>query len=67
MPKFIIACSWEREGQFEVSAASLEEAIAKVQDGVEPYDGFPEAGEDVDDSFNVVKSACYQLPEQEGN
>lgn len=61
--KFVIACDWQMAGEFTVEANSLEEAIEKVNASEPPYDGLPEDGEYVDDSFNVNTDCCRVLEE----
>lgn len=60
MPKFIIVCSWEMSGEFVVDAPTMKAAIAKVEEGKEPYQGLPIGEEYVDASFHVVKEECQE-------
>lgn len=50
--KFPVAITWSMSGTFDVEADSLEEAIAKVEEGKPPYDGLPD-GEYIDDSMRI--------------
>lgn len=60
MKKFRVCCFWHECGEFIVEANSLKEAIDKVDNGDEPYDGLPE-GEYIDDSFSINHDCCEEI------
>jgi hypothetical protein len=66
MTTFRIACAWSMYGEFEVEANTLEEAIAKVEDSLPPYNALPPADsqEYVDDSFRIDKYITRQMNEE---
>lgn len=62
MKKFTVACYWQLYGEFQVEADTLEEAIAKVNDGTEaPYNALPTDPEYVDGSFEVNEEVSEEL------
>lgn len=61
MPKFKVSCTWEVIGDFEVEAESLDDAIDKVENSEEPFDGLPSDSEYVDGSFQVIPDCCEEI------
>ena len=61
MATFKVACVWTMVGTFEVEAESLGEAITKVKNGDEPYDGITENEECLSDSFQVDEEQSREL------
>ena len=61
MPVFKVACNWTMYGEFDVEADTIDQAIALVEAGREPYNGVPTDDEYVDGSFEINAEVTKEL------